>query len=67
VVSNPTQYQQLRNVSDAFGIRGQAPDGPILLIDDVVDSRWTMTVLGDVLMAAGCGPIYPFALAKIKG
>jgi ATP-dependent DNA helicase RecQ len=59
--------QQLRNVSDAFAVRGQAPDGPVLLIDDVVDSRWTMTVLGDVLMAAGCGPIYPFALAKIKG
>jgi ATP-dependent DNA helicase RecQ len=59
--------QQLRNVTDAFQIRGHAPTGPILLVDDIVDSRWTMTVLGDVLMAAGSGPVYPFALAKIKG
>ncbi len=59
--------QQLRNVTDAFQLRGHAPTGPILLVDDIVDSRWTMTVLGDVLMAAGSGPVYPFALAKIKG
>lgn len=59
--------QQLRNVSDAFKVRGQAPVGPVLLVDDIVDSRWTMTVLGDLLIAAGSGPVYPFALANIKG
>ena len=59
--------QQLRNVDDAFGIRGRAPAGPILLVDDIVDSRWTMTVLGDLLLAAGSGPVYPFAVGKIKG
>jgi ATP-dependent DNA helicase RecQ len=59
--------QQLRNVDGAFGIRGTAPSGPILLVDDVVDSRWTMTVLGDVLLAGGGGPVYPFTVGKIKG
>ena len=59
--------QQLRNVDGVFGIRGKAPTGPILLVDDVVDSRWTMTVLGDLLLAAGSGPVYPFTVGKTKG
>lgn len=59
--------QQLRNVDGVFGIRGKAPTGPILLVDDVVDSRWTMTVLGGLLLAAGSGPIYPFTVGKTKG
>jgi ATP-dependent DNA helicase RecQ len=59
--------QQLRNVDEVFGIRGKASTGPILLVDDVVDSRWTMTVLGELLLAAGSGPVYPFTVGKIKG
>lgn len=35
----------------------------ILLIDDVVDSRWTFTVCGYKLMEAGAEKVYPFALA----
>lgn len=35
----------------------------ILLIDDVVDSRWTFTVCGYRLMEAGAENVYPFALA----
>jgi ATP-dependent DNA helicase RecQ len=39
----------------------------LLLVDDIVDSRWTLTEIGAVLRGAGSGPVYPFALAKIKG
>ena len=35
----------------------------ILLIDDVVDSKWTLTVCGYNLMKAGAEKVYPFALA----
>lgn len=35
----------------------------ILLIDDIVDSRWTFTVCGYRLMEAGAEHVYPFALA----
>ena len=35
----------------------------ILLIDDVVDSKWTFTVCGYRLMEAGAEKVYPFALA----
>jgi ATP-dependent DNA helicase RecQ len=59
--------QQIANVADAFQTRGTVPAGPVLLVDDVCDSRWTMTVLGELLMTAGSGPVYPFAIAKTKG
>ncbi|MEB4616484.1 RecQ family ATP-dependent DNA helicase, partial [Leucobacter sp. M11] len=37
--------------------------GPILLVDDRVDSRWTMTVAGGLLREAGATAVLPFALA----
>jgi len=36
---------------------------PILLVDDRVDSRWTLTVAGRLLRRAGAGAVLPFALA----
>lgn len=36
---------------------------PVLLVDDQVDSRWTMTVAGRALRTAGAGAVLPFALA----
>ena len=41
--------------------------GPVLLVDDIVDSRWTMTAIGWLLREAGSGPVYPFALADSEG
>src|SRR2546426_289491 len=41
--------QQVRNVYDAFGafgLRVRVPSGPVLLFDDLVDSRWTLTTFG---------------------
>jgi ATP-dependent DNA helicase RecQ len=55
--------QQLRNVHDAFEVT-KAPAGPVLLIDDIIDSGWTLTTVGVALREAGSGPVYPFALAK---
>ncbi len=55
-------YQQARNVLDAFEVTDVRPD-PVLLVDDVVDSRWTFTVIGNRLSRAGAGPVYPVALA----
>ncbi|MEY2565999.1 MAG: ATP-dependent helicase RecQ [Actinomycetota bacterium] len=55
--------QQLGNVSDAFAVTGPLPAGPVLLVDDVADSRWTLTVVGAELRAAGCPAVHPFVLA----
>ena len=38
--------QQAGNVADAFAVPGAVPEGPVLLVDDVVDSRWTLTTVG---------------------
>ena len=42
---------------------GAIPSGPVLLVDDLVDSRWTLTVAGALLRANHSGPVLPFALA----
>ncbi len=39
-------------------------DGPVLLVDDVVDSGWTMTVAARSLRRAGAPAVLPFALAQ---
>jgi ATP-dependent DNA helicase RecQ len=56
--------QQARNVDGSLSIRGYVPAGPVLLVDDMVDSRWTMTVATYVLTSRGSGPVYPLALAS---
>jgi ATP-dependent DNA helicase RecQ len=38
-------------------------DGPVLLVDDLVDSGWTMTVAARALRLAGAGSVLPLALA----
>ena len=41
----------------------RAGSAPVLLVDDLVDSRWTMTVAGRELRLAGAAGVLPFALA----
>ncbi len=55
---------QLRNLLGAFAVNGETPPGPVLLVDDLVDSGWTLTVLAVLLRQHGSGPVYPLALAK---
>ncbi len=38
-------------------------DGPVLLVDDVVSSRWSLTVAGRALRLAGADGVLPLALA----
>ena len=47
-----------------FGPAPKFPALPVLLIDDVVDSGWTLTLTSVLLRLQGSGPVYPFALAK---
>jgi ATP-dependent DNA helicase RecQ len=56
--------QQVRNVLGAFAVAEPVPATPVLLVDDVFDSRWTLTAVGILLREAGSGPVHPFALAK---
>jgi ATP-dependent DNA helicase RecQ len=37
---------------------------PRVLVDDTIDSGWTMTVAARLLRRAGAGAVLPFALAQ---
>jgi ATP-dependent DNA helicase RecQ len=57
--------QRLAAVWEAFEEPGfPVPDGPVLLVDDVIDSGWTMTVAARLLRLAGARAVLPFALAQ---
>jgi ATP-dependent DNA helicase RecQ len=40
------------------------PAGPVLLVDDMIDTGWTMTVAARLLRRAGATAVLPFALAQ---
>jgi len=54
--------RQLANVQGAFEVTEPIPDGPVLLVDDIVESRWTLTEIGARLRGAGCPAVHPVAL-----
>ncbi|GAA1228015.1 RecQ family ATP-dependent DNA helicase [Rhodoglobus aureus] len=43
--------------------RSALPNGPVLLVDDLVDSRWTLAIAAKALREAGVDAVLPFALA----
>jgi ATP-dependent DNA helicase RecQ len=57
--------QQAHNLDGAFDITEKLPEGPVLLVDDTIDSRWTMTVTAWLLRSHGSGEVYPVALASM--
>ena len=55
---------RLSGLWDRFDASGlEFPDGPVLLIDDLADSRWTLTVASRELRRAGATAVLPFTLA----
>ena len=61
MANSPSQFN---NIQNAFEVENRIPSGPVLLIDDVVNSRWTFTVVGGRLLATGASHVYPFALSS---
>ena len=58
---------QSANVAGAFTLGEPPMPGPVLLIDDLVDSGWTLTETGRLLSRSGSGPVYPLVLAISTG
>ncbi len=55
---------RLAGVWNRFSAAGiDVPAGPILLVDDRVDSGWTLTVAARAIRRAGATAVLPFALA----
>ena len=57
--------QQARNIDGSLALNGQPiPQGPVILVDDMVDSRWTLTVAAWLLRKSGSGKVWPMALSQ---
>lgn len=57
-------FQKRGNVEDVFEATDALRDGPVLHVDDTVNSQWTLTEAGMTLRDAGSDLVYPFALAE---
>jgi ATP-dependent DNA helicase RecQ len=56
--------QQARNIDGSLAVSAQAlRAAPVLLVDDMVDSRWTLTVAAWLLRSHSSGEVFPLALA----
>ena len=59
---------QCRNLVDTMQVETRnIQPGPVLLVDDIVDSRWTFTMAAWLLREAGSGEVWPLALSNAKG
>ncbi len=57
--------RQLGNVARKLSsVASAVPGGPVLVVDDLVDSGWTLTYAGWLLRGAGSGAVHPFTLAE---
>jgi ATP-dependent DNA helicase RecQ len=56
--------QQARNIDGSLAVSAkELRTAPVLLLDDMVDSRWTLTVAAWLLRSHGSGEVFPLALA----
>lgn len=61
-------FYQCKNVMNGFGIKTDVGFlGNVLIIDDMVDSKWTFTYCTYLLKNGHADKVYPFALAKTSG
>jgi ATP-dependent DNA helicase RecQ len=57
--------KQAHNLDASLAVStDDVPAAPVLLVDDMVDSKWTLTVAAYLLTSNGSGPVYPLALAS---
>ena len=58
--------QQARNIDGSLALTDESlSDRPLLLVDDMVDSRWTFTIAAWLLRSNGSGEVWPLALAQV--
>jgi ATP-dependent DNA helicase RecQ len=65
--------QRLSSLWPAFAVPDEVReavaglDGPVLVVDDRIETGWTMTVAARLLREAGAGAVLPLALAVTAG
>jgi ATP-dependent DNA helicase RecQ len=58
------RYHQCANLDGVFEVTAAARQAAVLLVDDVVDSGWTLAIVAALLRQAGVGAVWPVALAS---
>ncbi|MCU6664997.1 RecQ family ATP-dependent DNA helicase [Silvania hatchlandensis] len=58
------RFHQCKNLDGVFKVSRLLPKGPVLLVDDVVDSGWTLTVIAALMRQLDSEEVYPVALAS---
>ena len=54
--------QRVAAVGRRYSLQGEIPTGPVLLLDDLVVSGWTMTLAARAIRRAGASAVLPLAL-----
>lgn len=73
VVDRPPQHTMANSTRHALNVDGtlrlteRPPQSPVLLVDDIVDSRWTFTIAAWLLRQSGVSAVFPLALASHYG
>lgn len=55
---------QANNLDGVFTLTEYPKNEPVLLVDDMVDSRWTFTICAYLLRRNGSGSVFPMALSQ---
>ncbi len=58
------RFYQCNNLDGVFEINDIIANEPVFLVDDIVDSGWTLTVLSALLRRKGTGSVFPVALTS---
>ena len=62
----PDAHRRYENVVGLFDVLPSVRPEPVLLLDDIVSSRWTLTSAGMSLRKAGVAAVHPFVLADFS-
>jgi ATP-dependent DNA helicase RecQ len=59
-------WHRAHNLDGVFEIDSKPPcfTEPLILLDDVVETGWTFTVVAALLRQEGSGSVFPLALAR---
>ncbi|SCX07306.1 RecQ family ATP-dependent DNA helicase [Mycolicibacterium fluoranthenivorans] len=57
---------RVAGLRDAWEVPVHVDAGPVLLVDDVTDTGWTLTMAARVVRQAGASAVLPFALAGVR-
>ena len=53
-------------LADSWSVSDLAVNGPVLLVDDLTDTGWTLTMAARAVRSAGAPAVLPFAIAAVS-